>query len=119
MITYEVNLSVESSIAAEYEAWLVRHIEEILTIDGFIGADWHELVDEGSGRREYVVQYRLRDRSALESYFELHAERMRRDGTERFGGRFTATRRVMALRQLFGRHTTEQPPIGADDDARE
>jgi hypothetical protein len=101
VIIYEVNLSIDRDVVAEYDAWLVGHIDEILALDGFIGADWYELVDQQSDRCEYVVQYRLRDREALERYFRDHAERMRRDGTERFGGRFAATRRVMERRRAF------------------
>ena len=101
MLIYEVNLSVEPDVADEYEAWLARHIEEILVIDGFTSAEWFELTDVPTDRREYVVHYRISNRTALERYFRDHAERMRQDGTERFGGRFTASRRVMEWRRGF------------------
>jgi heme-degrading monooxygenase HmoA len=101
MLLYEVNLSVDADAADAYEAWLEAHIAEIVAIDGFTGASWLEVMEAAEGRREYVVQYRLRDREALESYFQHHAERLRRDGVERFGGRFSASRRVMHLRRAF------------------
>src|SRR5688500_10088869 len=96
---YEVSLSVERDVAAEYEAWLAPHIIEILAIDGFIAAEWYECTDVAVERREYVVRYEVRDRAALDNYFQNHAERMRRDLTDRFTGKFTATRRVMVLRE--------------------
>jgi quinol monooxygenase YgiN len=104
MIIYEVSLSVDREIAAEYEAWLAEHIEEMLAIEGFTAAEWFEVVDAESERREYVVQYRLRDRDAMERYFVDHAERMRRRGVERFGGRFVAARRVLERAHEWARH---------------
>ena len=94
MIVYEVNLSVERDIEHAYLEWLRRHVDEILSFDGFTGAEVFE-VENGSARVELVVRYTLRDRNALEQYFLQHADRMRRDGTDRFGAKFNATRRVM------------------------
>lgn len=101
MVIYEVSISVEKDAAEEYEAWLADHIREIITLEGFAGAEWYECTDVASDRREYVVRYELRDRASLDNYFSNHAERMRRDGTDRFGNRFTASRRVMERRARF------------------
>ena len=40
MIVYEVNLQVDSIAAEEYAEWLEPHIEQILEIEGFQGAEW-------------------------------------------------------------------------------
>ena len=40
MIVYEVNLQVDSIAADEYAEWLEPHIEQILEIEGFEGAEW-------------------------------------------------------------------------------
>ncbi len=97
MVIYEVNITVQEPIAAQYEGWLEGHIREILRLDGFLDASWFR--DSGStpGERRLVVHYRLRDRAALDSYLAEHAPRMRRDGTERFADGFTATRRILEL----------------------
>ena len=39
MIVYEVNLQVDSIAADEYAEWLEPHIEQILEIEGFQGAE--------------------------------------------------------------------------------
>ncbi|MDX1418995.1 MAG: DUF4286 family protein, partial [Rubricoccaceae bacterium] len=75
MVIYEVNLAVDAEIADAYAAWLGPHIGEILALDGFLGADWFEVepeADTRDGRVRWCVQYRLRDRAALQDYFDRH-----------------------------------------------
>lgn len=100
MILYEVNLHVQKEILADYLVWLNKHIEEILTIDGFIKA---ELFEEPSGSplARFVVHYYLKDESSLNTYLEHHAPGLRADGIARFGDKFSASRRVMKLTKEF------------------
>lgn len=103
MVIYEVNLAVDRAIADAYAAWLTPHIDEILALDGFVSAEWWDVepAPETSGDRvRWCVQYRLRDRAALQAYFDEHAARLRGDGLDRFAGRFAATRRVLAERDV-------------------
>lgn len=96
-VVYEVNLDLDADIEPAYRAWLEPHVREICALPGFIGAQLFG-VDEppaAMGRVSLCVQYALRDMAALESYLRDHAPRLRADGMARFGGRFTATRRVL------------------------
>ncbi|MCZ7648339.1 MAG: DUF4286 family protein [Planctomycetota bacterium] len=103
MLCYEVNLSVDAEIAGAYRAWLDEHIRAILKLDGFEGATLFERAkaedayhDPGDdGRLLLTVQYRLRDRASFEAYLKDHAPAFREDGLKRFGGRFSAKRRVL------------------------
>ena len=100
MILYEVRLSVERTIEAEYRAWLEHHIQAMLSLPGFEGAEL--LREEGSAERAvFVAHYWLRDRVALETYLRDHAAAMRDDGIARFGNLFTADRRVLELDRRF------------------
>jgi hypothetical protein len=101
MTIYEVNLTINSDIADDYDAWLGDHIRQILAIDGFLSAEWF-VVESSSKAREWTVQYRLRDRASLERYFTEHAAQMRADGVDRFGDGFSATRRIMELHEQYG-----------------
>ena len=102
MTVYEVDIAVDAAVAEDYAAWLGRHIREILALDGFLGADWFEVEgEETAGRVRWCVRYRLRDRAALQRYFDAHAARLRGDGLGRFGGRFEITRRIMTHRRAF------------------
>lgn len=97
MVVYEVNLDVDAEIAEPFASWLEKHVREMLTIDGFIGAEWLARDPDRPDRARvaWTVWYRLTGRQALESYLARHADRMRADGLERFPGRFSASRRVL------------------------
>ena len=103
-VIYEVNLDVDASVEADYRAWLQAHVAEILALPGFIGASVFDVVDPpaAQGRIAICTHYHLIDHAALQAYFERHAPRLRADGIARFGGRFTATRRVLQARPTPG-----------------
>lgn len=105
MVIYEVNLDVEGGIAAEYERWLAAHVQEMLEIDGFFRARWYERLPNDEGRagedvKLWTVQYDVYTREQLDDYFRRHAARMRGEGIERFGDRFSASRRILTPRSL-------------------
>ena len=105
-LIYEVNLSVDKEIEQEYETWLTAHIEEMVAIEGFEGARLYRRRAEDEGQEEgdkvlWTVLYSVRDRPALQSYFDLHAPRMRQQGLSLFSGRFTASRRILLSPRVF------------------
>lgn len=99
LICYEVNLEIDAAIEAEYRTWLRTHINEMLALPGFVSAQCFDILDPAPvpGRIALCVQYFLRDAQALQAYFDQHAPRMREDGVARFGGRFSASRRVLGV----------------------
>lgn len=99
-VVYEVNLDIDAAVIADYRAWLDVHIAQILALPGFTGAQLFEIAEPApaAGRVALCVQYTLRDAAALEAYLREHAQRMRADGQARFGGSFTATRRILHAR---------------------
>ena len=103
-VIYEVNLSVERDIAQAYAAWLKPHMAQMLEFEGFESATWLEREPEMEGAQGdselWTIQYRVRTRADLERYLVEGAAKMRGDGLERFSGRFEATRRVLATRDL-------------------
>lgn len=96
-VIYEVNLDVDASVEADYRIWLHAHVAEILALPGFLDAHVFDVVDPppAPGRIAICTHYRLIDHNALQAYLEEHAPRLRADGVARFGGRFTASRRVL------------------------
>ena len=131
MILYEVNIRVLEEIAEEYEAWLDRHIGEVVTIPGFVSAEWFVIAEDTdaveieAAIREsvrldesipvdireavsnpvrttlYSVHYRLTDEESFERYLRERAPSMRQEGIDRFGSKFSASRRVMTLKQAY------------------
>ena len=99
---YEVNLELavadgESAdeTAHEFDGWLAAHVDAMLALPGFVSAETLRIDTESEAGIQRTVQYRLTDRAALDRYLEEHAATMRRDGTERYGERLRATRRVL------------------------
>jgi quinol monooxygenase YgiN len=98
-VVYEVTLDVDTSLLPDYLPWLDRHVGQMLALPGFTGAQvyaQHEPAPD-PGRAVFCVHYRLRDRAALDEYLRTHAARMRADGQQRFGDRFSASRRILHL----------------------
>ena len=103
MVVYEVSVDVDAAIRDDYLGWLAAHVDEILALPGFTGADVHEVIDPADESLLRVcMQYRLVDAAALEAYLRDHAPRLRADGLARFGERMRATRRVMRPLALRG-----------------
>ena len=108
-VLYEVNLEADAAIEGPFDTWLRDHIADLLQFDGFRSAEILEDATVPSGRIRRIVQYRLRDQAALDAYVNNHAPRMRSQGAEKFGDRFSADRRVLAHREEFvhGKVSTE------------
>lgn len=99
MITYEVTLFVQRDIEVSFRAWLDGHVRAILALPGFTRAEVLERTDPAPAAGEFVLcaVYRLQDAGALLAYFRDHAAVMRADGVARFGEKFRAERRVLAM----------------------
>jgi len=99
MIVYEIRVCVAAEIAEAYREWLGEHVREILTLPGFQRAEL--LAEDSEAGLVWVVRYHLASRAALADYLRDHAQRLRAEGLARFGERFSATRRVLEMRQEF------------------
>lgn len=98
MVVYEVNLVVDTAIAEAFRAWLPEHVADLLALPGFESAEIFALDEPvpAAGTVGLCVQYRLRDRAALDAYLCDQAGPMRAAAVARFGDHFRATRRVLA-----------------------
>lgn len=92
---YEVNLAVDPDIWSDYLAWLRPHIQEVLALPGFEGAEMHRWMERSEeGWIQVTVFYTLESGPALQDYLMMYAPAMRADGMERFHGKFRAWRRT-------------------------
>ncbi|HET7370872.1 MAG TPA: DUF4286 family protein [Gammaproteobacteria bacterium] len=94
-VVYEVTLTVDAAIAAEFDDWLAGHVIEMVHLPGFLDADVERADAPDERHAVRVARYRVESRQALERYYADHADRMRAAGIDRFGGRFSATRRIL------------------------
>lgn len=105
-IIYEVNLEIETNTAPNFITWLNEtHIPEMLHIDGFMTAQLHKDESKKDGFLLYTCQYTVESREKLEEYFSKHSAKMRKHGQDLFGGKFSATRRILHLVKSFISYT--------------
>lgn len=96
VINYEVNLVISNDIYKEYYEWLVHHIKIILTYEGFKKAIIHKLCDTVDEANKHItVVYSIATKKDLDNYLINHATEMRNDGIQKFGNKFSATRRIL------------------------
>lgn len=109
MVVYEVNLRIDHAVVEEFRQWLQDHIKEMLTLPGFLSAQWYEVETQDDDRASWKVDYRLVDRAALQNYLDHNAAHMRAQGLERFEKRFTVERRIL---QPIRKFDTSHPAAG-------
>ena len=102
---YEVNLELDIQIEEKFRQWLKPHIEEMLSFDGFLSAQWLSRNPEDEKNEKgvvlWTVQYSLKDRASYTKYINTHAPRMRKEGLDLFGGSFQASRRLLSIHSSF------------------
>lgn len=102
MVIYEVNLSIDEEIYAEYRVWLKAHVQQMVQFPGFIQACFFKPEQEGDTAHEKLtVQYQLESRDDLQTYFNEFASKMREDGINRFGNKFSAERRIFTVQEVI------------------
>ncbi len=94
MYIYNVTINIEES---EHDRWLQwmqeTHIPDMLQTGKFLEAKMcRVMVEEELGGITYSIQYSTRDKETLERYYAEDADSLRKDGMERFGGKFVAFR---------------------------
>lgn len=110
-LIYEVNLQLDPTLADDYLPWLRSHMQQMLGLDGFLSADLAQVLQPSTPDKQLqlCVRYQLRDESALQHYFDHHAQDMRAQGIARFGQQVQATRRVLHAVDGCGLRQTTHP----------
>ena len=101
MLIYEVNLRVDEEVAEAFAAWLRAHMREMLAFDGFEEARWYRLEPDTPGQVRWTTHYHVQNAESLDTYLRDHAAAMREDGLKRFGGKFSADRRILEEEARF------------------
>ena len=80
MITYEVNVEVESYLADGYQRYMVlKHIPEILSTGCF-----SKIAFERAAPGRFRTRYQAEDQDSLDRYLSDHTERFREDFLRHF-----------------------------------
>ncbi|GGD47688.1 DUF4286 family protein [Muriicola marianensis] len=107
MLIYNVTLHVEDAILPQWLDWMKSiHIPEVLATGKFLEATMTRILsEEDSGGSSYSVQYKVRDRTALESYYREDAARLRKETEKLFGNSVIAFRTELEVLSI------DKPPI--------
>ena len=101
MITYNVTIKVDASIAESWLEWLLNeHIPDVMQSGCFTSFQVMRLleVDDTEGPT-YAVQYHAESKANYNRYIQNFATEMRNRSSQKWGERFIAFRSVMQLVQ--------------------
>lgn len=102
MIIYEVNLQIHNQIYNEYYFWLLQHIPIMLQFPGFQKAEIGVVEQENENDYQLLrINYTVESDDHLKSYLVNHAAQMREEGIQKFGEKFSASRRIIHPAQHF------------------
>lgn len=102
MILYNVTVSVDASIEADWLNWMrTVHIPEVMATACFSEARIMRVHGEESGGITYAVSYLCPSQEKYETYQQEHAQELQRLHSERYSGRFAAFRTQLTLIEEF------------------
>ncbi len=96
-IIYTVHIYIEEAIAQEWQDWMIRvHIPDVMRTRCFDGSQISALVDPvKEGYQGFQIQYNTS--SARFSDYQAHfAARLQKEHTEKYEGKFLASRFITA-----------------------
>jgi hypothetical protein len=96
MIIYQVTISLESGVEAEWIEWMKRtHIPDVLRTGCFSSCRIHKAVGGESEEPVYVMQYSCRSVADYHGYRDTFAPALQKDHSERFSGRLRGARQLL------------------------
>lgn len=97
-IIYNVTVNIEDSAHDEWLNWIKIHIPQVLATGKFIDARLTKvLIEEEMGGTTYSIQYRAKNKNALEDYYNNFADKLRQDGLKKFADKMLAFRTELEL----------------------
>ena len=83
MYIYNVTINIDESVHEEWLNWMETHITDVLNTGRFLSAKLTQvLVDEEMGGKTYSVQYTANTREDLDDYYQIDADKLRKDGAK-------------------------------------
>jgi hypothetical protein len=96
MIIYSVTVAIEAAIEREWLDWMRRvHVPDVLRTGCFAQATIYNLVEPESNEPTYVIQYRCSSMEEYERYRDYFAAALQKEHSDRFSGRFCASRQIL------------------------
>lgn len=104
MIIYNVSVSIDKEIEQDWYHWMIEtHIPDVVDTGYFLHAEiFQQLEPLGEeGRSAYQIRYTSPSQEHLNNYQRDAAPRLQADHTQRYQGRFSASRTILQEKKSF------------------
>lgn len=96
MIIYSVSITLQPSIESEWLEWMRSvHVPEVVRTGCFMDGHIYRVLDAPTDEPSYCMQYRCMSLAEYHRYRDNFAPALQKDHTDRFAGRFRATRQIL------------------------
>lgn len=96
MILYCVTITLQANIESEWVDWMKRvHIPDVLRTACFSECHTYKVLDSDGSEPTYVLQYGCRSLEEYHRYRDNFAPALQKDHSDRFAGRFRASRQLL------------------------
>lgn len=98
MILYNVTVSLDASIHADWLEWMKqKHVPDVMATGCFIENKMLRLLNEENDGITYAMQYLAKDMANYERYQQDFAPELQREYKERYENKFAAFRTVLEV----------------------
>lgn len=97
MILYNITVNLDKEAEQEWLAWMkTQHIPDMLATGLFLENKIFRLLNETENEGStFSVQYFAKNLDDIESYINLHSQKLQSEHAKRFEGRFVAFRTLL------------------------
>lgn len=98
MIVYSVKCEVDNSVANDWSQYFVeKHLDDVLNTGCFSGYSFRKEIALNPDKTIFVSEYYCPSLETMDKYNKNHADVLKSDIMNKFGGQFSATRNVFEL----------------------
>ncbi|TNE46605.1 MAG: DUF4286 family protein [Deltaproteobacteria bacterium] len=104
MVIYNVSVAIDKEVEADWKQWMEDvHIPDVLATGYFLNASIFQQLEPPAeeGRSAYQIRYTCQSLNDLESYQANSAAALQADHTQRYQGRFAASRTILQMGQTW------------------
>ena len=97
MIVYQVTVFIDSAIESEWQGWMLqKHIPDVMSTGSFLAFRFMKTVAPDTPEKAaYVIEYDCENMEKLKAYQASAGPLLQKEHSDRYAGRFTASRRIM------------------------
>jgi len=96
MILYTVTVGIDKDIEKDWLGWMqATHIPDVMRTELFIRSRMaRDILNKKPTQTVFIIEYELENSAAFERYQKEFAPALQKDHTERYAGKFSASRTV-------------------------